>query len=460
MRAGFATVAATSFALLLRGLALADEPAPSAATQWTGAYEFEPGSGIEYSVSLERDESGLHFTWPASALPRWDTALLEVTSLDAGDEPRVQFGIGAGAMEAPAAPERLQYLDPSARGSRWLNLSSLRGSVSAGAVVKLETQALTLAEGAARLRLFDNQLDLAGTILVIAAHPDDAEIAAFGLYADRRAFIVTLTSGNAGDMNYAANVSDPAAHYRLKGYLRAVDSVTVPWLGGVPPARTFNLGYFDSLLEAMHGAPETPMAEAYGPNTDVGVYRRADIGDLLPKGPRTNTWNHLVEDLVTILRKTRPALIVTPDPRLDGHTDHEYATVALIEAVRRWHGEARFLLYTNHAVEDRYPFGPAGTVVSLPPRPTGTVSIASVYSHPTDPQLRLRKLFALEAMHDLRPAPAEQLPGAAERVTREDYPRIPAVDYFRRGPRANELFYVYRQKQLLELVHAFLDQHH
>lgn len=446
MRAGLAAVAATSLALLLPIWAAAGDATSSAATQWTGSYEFEPDSGVEYVVALTRDGGGLRFTWPASAMPRWDTALLEVTSLDAGDEPRVDF---KGSQ---------QYLDPKASGVRWLNLSSLRGGVSAGADVKLETQAVTLTEGAARLRLFDNRLDLSGTILVIAAHPDDAEIAAFGLYADRRAFIVTLTSGNAGDMNYAANVSDPAAHYRLKGYLRAVDSVTVPWLGGVPPSRTFNFGYFDSLLEAMHGSPDVPMAEAYGPNTDVGVYRRANIGDLLPKGPRTNTWNHLVEDLVRILRKTRPSLIVTPDPRLDGHTDHEYATVALAQAMRQWQGKARFLLYTNHAVEDRYPFGPAGTVTSLAPRPAGNVTIASVYSHPTDPQLQLRKLFALESMHDLRPAPAEQLPGAAEHVTREDYPRIPEVDYFRRGPRANELFYVYRQDQLLRLVQSFLEE--
>lgn len=436
---------AAAFALL---------PAWSVADEATGVYEFEPGSGVEYEVALSRDGNGLYFTWPASATPRWDTALLEVTCLDAAEEPRVDFDVGARAAEAQ--PDHRQYLDPKAKGARWLNLSSLRGGVGAGAVVKLETQALTLADGNARLRLFGNHLDLGGTILVIAAHPDDAEIAAFGLYADRHAFIVTLTSGNAGDMNYAANVSDPAAHYRWKGYLRAVDSVTVPWYGHVPPSHTFNLGYFDSLLEAMAHSPDTPMPEAYGPNTDVSVYRRANIGDLLPKGPRTNTWNHLVEDLATILRKTRPALIVTPDPRLDGHTDHEYATVALAQALRQWRGKARFLLYTNHAVEDRYPFGPAGTVVSLPPRPPGSVSIASVYSHSTDAQLQLRKLFALEAMHDLRPAPAEQAPGAPERVTRPDYPRIPEVDYFRRGPRANELFYVYEQDPVMRLVQSFL----
>ena len=91
---------------------------------------------------------------------------------------------------------------------------------------------------------------------MIAPHPDDAEIAAFGLYADRQASVVTVTAGNAGDMNYRASVSDPAEHYALKGYLRAVDSVTVPWQGNIPPERTANLGYFDGRLDAMYLAPE------------------------------------------------------------------------------------------------------------------------------------------------------------------------------------------------------------
>ena len=42
--------------------------------------------------------------------------------------------------------------------------------------------------------------------------------------------------------------ADPAEHYRVKGTLRLIDSITVPWQGGVPPERCFNLGYFDARL--------------------------------------------------------------------------------------------------------------------------------------------------------------------------------------------------------------------
>jgi hypothetical protein len=166
-----------------------------------------------------------------------------------------------------------QYFDANAVGVRWLNLSGLRAQLAADAEVIIRTHAVTLEAERATVRLFDNHLDLQQRILVIAPHPDDAEIAAFGLYADRQASVVTVTAGHAGDMNYRANVSDPAQHYALKGYLRAVDSVTVPWQGNVPPERTANLGYFDGRLDAMYLAPEQTLPEVYGANTGSNLGR-------------------------------------------------------------------------------------------------------------------------------------------------------------------------------------------
>jgi hypothetical protein len=82
--------------------------------------------------------------------------------------------------------------------------------------------------------------------------------------------------------------------------------------------------------------------------------------------------------------------------------------VAAAEALDKWNGQARFLLYTNHASENRYPFGPAGTVMSLPPWSTSEIAVERVYAHPLDRVLQRRKLFALESMHDLRLSPEEQ----------------------------------------------------
>jgi LmbE family N-acetylglucosaminyl deacetylase len=412
-------------------------------------YQFAAGRSTEVFVAVLRTPEGVQFTWPAETPDNWDTALLAVRS--AGAEARAWVDVRAGAVAIE------QHMDANALGVRWLNLSGLRPHLAAGAAIQIRTHGITLEPGPAALRLFKNELDLDETILILAPHPDDAEIAAFGLYADRKATIVTVTSGNAGDFNYRANVSDPAEHYLLKGYLRAVDSVTVPWQGGIPPERCFNLGYFDARLETMRQKPDEPVSEMYGPNQDILPYRRANIGRLLKVESRTATWNHLVEDLADLFRKVRPDVIVMPHPALDTHLDHQYTSVAAVEALDKWDGKPAFLLYTNHASENRYPFGPAGTVVSLPPWHESDLLVDRVYSHPVGAGLQRRKLFALESMHDLRLSPEEQhtcdLPDATRRP---DYPRVPDVDYFRRGPRSEEVFFVFTRDGVRDVIAAFL----
>ena len=412
-------------------------------------YEFAAEFSTEHPISFSRTEGGVSFTWPSKAGSAWDTAILSIKSWGAEADPWIEIKTGPISIQ--------QYLDPNALGTRWLNLSALRSQLKEGAQVQLIAHAVTIEPGTGTLRLFANKLDLGDRILVLAPHPDDAEIAAFGLYADRNATIITVTSGNAGDMNYRANVSDPADHYLLKGYMRAVDSVTIPWQGQIPPDRTFNLGYFDARLATMYASPDEAIPEMYGPNEDVAPYRRANISKMLSNRSRTNTWNHLVEDLIEILRKVNPDIIVMPDPRLDSHRDHAYASVALVQALDKWRDNATFLLYTNHAAANRYPYGPAGTVMSLPPWSASVIQLERVYSYPVDSKLQLRKLFALESMHDLRLSPEEQntcdTPGL---FLRPDYPRVPEVDYLRRAPRANELFYVYSREGVMDVIRSFL----
>jgi LmbE family N-acetylglucosaminyl deacetylase len=429
-------------------------PAASAATaaRYAGdPYEFAAADSVTQVIRLSRIAGGVRFTWPRSGTP-WDTALLAVRSWGAEHDPYVEVSVGQFRIQ--------QYLDPNAVGVRWLNLSGLREQLAGGAEVIIRTHAVTLEAEAATLRLFDNHLDLQQRILVIAPHPDDAEIAAFGLYADRQASVVTVTAGNAGDMNYRASVSDPAEHYSLKGYLRAIDSVTVPWQGNIPPERTANLGYFDGRLDAMYLAPKQTIPEVYGPNTDVAPYRRANLSKLVSGAARSNNWQHLVEDLVEVLRKVNPAIVVMPDPRLDAHADHEFASVALDQALEQWQGNPVFLLYTNHTDNNLYPYGPAGTVVSLPPGELH-VRMQKIYSHPTAHALQIRKLFALESMHDLRLSPDEQMTCSSATIEhRPDYPRVPEVDYFRRAPRANELFYVFDKAGVHGVIQDFLAQYH
>ena len=416
-------------------------------------YEFATGSSVEQQVRLTGTPEGARFIWPKVSATKWDTSLLAVQSWGAESQPWVEISAGSATMR--------QYLDPNAIGIRWLNLSGLRAQLVGGAEVTIRAHAVTLGGEDATLRLFRTQLDLRKPLLIIAPHPDDAEIAAFGLYAGRQSTIVTVTAGNAGAMNYRAQVADLPEHYRLKGYLRAVDSVVVPWQGGIPPERTYNLGYFDGRLDAMYADPSRTVSEVYGPNTDVAPYRRANLGSLLPNGSRTNTWSHLMEDIVTVLRAVNPATIVMPDPRLDSHLDHEYATVAVVQALEQWNRDATFLLYTNHAGANHYPFGPAGSVTSLPPLATAgaDIMLQKVFSYETDPGLQTRKLFALESMHDLRLSPEEQSTCDVPNVQRrtDDYPRMYEEDYLRRAVRANEIFYVFDRAGVQQIVHRFLE---
>src|SRR5579859_5342184 len=425
-------------------------PAASAATTPRYAsdpYEFAAAASVAHVIRLSRIAEGVRFTWP-HITTRWDTALLAVRSWGAEQNPWIEVSVGEYRTQ--------QYFDANAVGVRWLNLGGLREQLTGGAEVIIRTHAVTLEAEAATLRLFDNHLDLQQRILVIAPHPDDAEIAAFGLYADREATVVTVTAGNAGDMNYRASVSDPAEHYALKGYLRAFDSVTVPWQGNIPPERTANLGFFDGRLDAMYLAPKQTFSEVYGSNTDVAHYRRANLSSLVSSAARSNTWQHLVEDLVQVLRKVNPGIVVMPDPRLDTHLDHEFASVALDQALEQWQGNPIFLLYTNHGDANHYPYGPAGTVVSLPPGER-RISMQKIYSHPTAHTLQIRKLFALESMHDLRLSPDEQTTcGSASIAHRPDYPRAPEEDYLRRAPRANELFYLFDRAGMRAAIQDFL----
>jgi hypothetical protein len=60
-------------------------------------------------------------------------------------------------------------------------------------------------------------------------------------------------------------------------------------------------------------------------------------------------------------------------------------------------------------------------------------------------------------MHDLRLAPEEQNTCENKELNkRPDYPRVPEVDYLRRGPRSNELFYVYNLDGVKEVIRTFL----
>jgi LmbE family N-acetylglucosaminyl deacetylase len=425
----------------------AQQAAPAA-----GTFTFRDGRSRVFDLTIA-DVGGVPgIVWPELIDARWHTALLgvQINADAAAIAPYVEIAAGTVSDR--------QYFPPGDAGERWLNLTFLRGAM-VGTRISLGGEGVTFTNAAARLRLFEGTIDLNKAVLVIAPHPDDAEIGAFGLYANRNATVVTVTAGNAGAPTYESVFDDAGDQYLLKGRIRVIDSITVPWQGRIPPDRAFNMGYFDARIAEMYDKRDAVIPEMYRPNTDINVYRRENIGSLLPLKTRQSTWGNLVDDMLAVLKKAKPAVIAAPHPQLDSHRDHQYVTVALSEALARWNKPVTLLLYTNHADRNRYPYGPAGTLMSLPPPPVGDVALDRIYSHPVPAALQRLKLFALESMHDLRMNPSRQYQLAREEaraLAAEKPGPEPDITYLRRGPRSNELFYVYDRESFGQVIHTFL----
>jgi hypothetical protein len=130
------------------------------------------------------------------------------------------------------------------------------------------------------------------------------------------------------------------------------------------------------------------------------------------------------------------------------------STAALVEALKNlnWrHGS--LLLYINHLCSsDRYPFGDAGDMVSLPPG-VGNVFFDGIVSNPLDGEKQARKHMALDAMIDLRAhIQIDSLRSVANAFMKALKSNLTDAhtNYFRQAVRANELFFEVRVSSLYE----------
>jgi len=394
-------------------------------------------------VPVELDGGG--FAWPAS-LPRGDTAFLELAlvATEPG-EPRLQAEQEGVAVH--------QVFEVGTRGRRFLDVSPLPRV--AGGRVSLQGQGVTWTAGPARLFVYRNPPWAGRRVLVLAPHPDDAEIAAFGVYRRTGADVVTVTAGDAGGRNFEALWTEPGEHYRVKGWIRTWDSISVPFFGGVMPGRARNLGHYDAMLRRMQQEPTQSFAPLLAKLDDPGYYRKLNVDPALRGRAFVPTWQGLVDDLVWELKRVRPQVIVTPHPFLDYHADHQYTTIALIEALARWRGACELWLYTNHGTENEaFPLGDRDAMSGLPAWSRQELFFRRIYSHPLTPEEQKLKLVALEAMHDLREFDLrERVPPILTEALQRNRQRF---DYFRRGPRPNELFFVATREDAVRLRAAFL----
>lgn len=376
----------------------------------------------------------------------WSTALLRVR-LDSDwsarwFEPSVTLGSGSS--------EERQVFERGARGDRYLVLTS--EGVRPGAKVAMDGRRMRWNDQRGELLLFDDPLAAAGTVLVVAPHPDDAEIAAFGLYASRDSVVATVTPGNYVDGAYAHLEASEAGQDTLRAAVRTWDSLVVPSWGGVASDRTVNFGYSGLTLERLYDERGFLPHERADPDPTFGRYRRGAVETLLSGRSGEPSWASLVADFRALLASTRPAVVVAPHPSLDVMPDHQLTTLALLEALGGEAANVTLLLYTNHHVlSEYYPFGPADAAVTLPPWFDAALPVGSVYAHRLDADEQRDKLFALDAMHDLRAAPRRLTGGPVDRfllrlrLAVTGLVRDPVSDYsyYRRAVRPNELFFVY-----------------
>ncbi|WP_349570634.1 PIG-L deacetylase family protein [Azotobacter salinestris] len=330
-------------------------------------------------------------------------------------------------------------------GRRYLNLSGQQAALRDGSL-RLHGRFCTLA-GTATLHALGNPDYAERRLLIVAPHADDAELAAFGLYSRARdVAIVTLTQGEIEAERYRRLGLDAAAAARFKGRLRTWDSLAVPLWGGVPQSRCVQLGYYCLQLPAMAAEPQRPFGSRESGETDIRNARRHNPLPLPGDADGAPSWRNLVADLGALLEHFRPEVVVTPHPELDPHADHVAATRALREAVAgsAWRPET-LLLYANHLHDnDRWPMGPAGGGIALPPA-IEPLPADGLWSPGLDAKTQLDKAAALAMQHDLQAplAPKRRLRRLIQQLLAgRRWPATGADEFFRKAVRRHELFWV------------------
>jgi LmbE family N-acetylglucosaminyl deacetylase len=349
-----------------------------------------------------------------------------------------------------------QYFEYGAKGKRYINVSEFvcRGLK----FITFKFNHCHIVHKQVKLILFKNPGIEKESLVVLAPHPDDAEIAAYGLYSSNKdAFVATVTVGDAGKKIYDELYPDDSVHYLKKAGIRLWNSITVPMLAGVNPRNIINLGYFDASLKQMYSDTAKKAKARYTGTDNINIYRSRNISAFLDSVPGISTWRSLVNDMKHIILARKPAVIVTPYPAIDVHPDHKLTTVALIEALKELnYFNVELWLYTNHFIYDEmYPVGKVRSLVSLPPNTVEkTIYFNRICSFPLSGVMQSDKTLALEAMNPLRPDTEWHTTKGIRKLywktLRENLRNTENDYYYRRAVRNNELFFIVDMTSLLD----------
>lgn len=303
-----------------------------------------------------------------------------------------------------------QYLKPREEGARLVNLTGISTLYD----IRVQTEHCQLSAHATLLGFIPPDF-AQGPLLVLAPHPDDAELAAYGLYQRHAAnsWIVTLTAGERQkslDQQYLPRLDKSVTTAsRRKGEIRAWNSATTPLWAGVEAEQLVMLGYFNDTLAALLKSPKQEVnAEWLDDEVTPAAFRRYNRfplpSDAHNNRPR-NSGDALLKDLTELIERIRPSTVVVTHPEIDPHSDHQATARALALALYETHHQPNdVLLYANHLKSVRgFPRGPAHAAAGVWPinQPRSALGPWRLYSEVLSDAAIREKAVALHTMHDL-----------------------------------------------------------
>lgn len=409
---------------------------------------YSPGDDYQYAFAAETEQ-------PTVVLDNGRLLLEQALELS-GDETlilalRLKSGL-LGRFIDPfiALPQGdRQVFERGVNGLRYLNLTGQAQALLAGQL-RLSSRFCRV-QGTPVLSVFRQPDVRQQRVMVIAPHADDAELAAFGLYSQAaQPWIVTLTAGEIEAEHYQQMGLGKPEAARLKGRLRAWDSIAVPRWAGVPQENCVQLGYFCLQLAAMRAEPDRAVASREAELSDIRVFRQFNPFPLPADADGLPTWHNLLADLRAVLLMARPDVIVLPHPVLDPHPDHICAQQAVLEALQGLEWQPTTLLgYANHLHDnDRWPMGDSGNGIALPPCFDSSITLQP-FCVPVSAEQQRDKAMSLGMMHDLQP----RMP--FKRRVRRAIQRLLAAraispwgenEFYRKAVRRHELFWFIKHK--------------
>jgi len=261
---------------------------------------------------------------------------------------------------------------------------------------------------------------------------------------------LTITAGDSGENNYKSIYKeDLNSSYFQKAKLRVINSFTTPLIGGVSKDRCLNLGYFDEHLKKMFENPNKTFTSTFTNLKTTLEYRKFNISNLKNLlTTKENNYQSLVSDLSTLLKTIKPDIIVTPYPAIDAHSDHQYSSIALFDAIKSLGlKDIKLFLYTNHFIfDEKYSYGERFSTMNLPPVYKTPLYFEDIYSYNLTKNQQLLKILALDSMNDLRQN-YELLSSfkMTKEFVKEVFKRVGIMEnksYLKRAIRENELFFI------------------